>query len=315
MARIPKKTADRFIKMVPKYQKILKIAKNHDVNESDTVSILNDIFGEVFGYDKILEVTSEFAIHGTYCDLAIKIDNEVKFLIEAKAIGIDLKDNHIKQAVNYGANHGNEWVILSNGIEWRIYRIRFEKPINYDLVCTFDFMSINPRKEKDQNCLFLIAKEGIEKDSRKEFYEKAKSVNRYVIGSMILSKPILNVIRRELKKLAEGVKIEIDEIENIIKTEVLKREVLEGKLAEEAEGRVKKFYHQKVKKKANPKQRKNRNNSLSTASKESVTQQISQEKGTNEVTKENLGNNFTNKVLKDNGTPGLSLQDNQSPLA
>jgi hypothetical protein len=37
----------------------------------------------VFGYDKYSEVTSEFAIRGTYCDLAIKIDGALKTLIEA----------------------------------------------------------------------------------------------------------------------------------------------------------------------------------------------------------------------------------------
>ena len=40
----------------------------------------------VFGYDKYSEVTSEFAIRGTYCDLAIKIDGALKTLIEAELL-------------------------------------------------------------------------------------------------------------------------------------------------------------------------------------------------------------------------------------
>lgn len=59
MANIPKKVVERFIKSVPKFQKVLQIAKDRDVNESDTVAILNDIFGDVLGYEKYLEVTSE----------------------------------------------------------------------------------------------------------------------------------------------------------------------------------------------------------------------------------------------------------------
>ncbi len=38
----------------------------------------------------------EFAIRGTFCDLAIKMDGKVEFLIEAKAIGRELKDNHLR---------------------------------------------------------------------------------------------------------------------------------------------------------------------------------------------------------------------------
>ena len=51
MAKIPKKVIDRFVKSMGKYQKVLKIAKDRDVNESDTVAIIGDIFAEVFGYD------------------------------------------------------------------------------------------------------------------------------------------------------------------------------------------------------------------------------------------------------------------------
>jgi hypothetical protein len=99
MATIAKKVKDRFSKIVPKFQRILSKAKDRDVNESDTVNIINDMLDEVFGYDKYLDVTSEFAIRGTYCDLALKLDGKVQFLIEVKAIGLDLKDNHLRQAL------------------------------------------------------------------------------------------------------------------------------------------------------------------------------------------------------------------------
>lgn len=242
MANIPKKVTERFVKSVPKFQRILRIAKDRDVNESDTVAVLNDMFGEVFGYDKYLEVTSEFSIRSTYCDLALKVEDKVQFLVEAKAIGIELKDSHIKQACDYGANHGAQWVVLANGIDWRVYRIRFEQPINFDLVCTFDFLALNPRHEKDEELLFLLAKEGLGKNAREDFYEKVQSVNRYVIGNLMLAEPVLAVVRRELKKLADGMKIDAAEVEQIVRTEVLKREIVEDEEAEAAQTRVSKFY-------------------------------------------------------------------------
>ena len=242
MGTIPKKVADRFNKTIPKYQKLLKIAKDRDVNESDTVSIIKDILSDVFGYDKYLELTGEFAIRGTYCDLAIKIDDKVQFLVEVKAIGIDLKETHMRQALDYGANHGVQWIVLTNGIEWQLYRIRFEKPINYDVVYSFDFTGINARGEKDRDNLFLISKEGLAKNAREEFYEKVQSVNRFIIGSLILSEPTLSVLRKELRKFSDGVKIDIDEIKTMVRSEVLKRELVEGEEAEAAQAKVKRFY-------------------------------------------------------------------------
>lgn len=73
---------------------------------------------EVFGYDKYAEITSEYTIKGTYCDLAIKLEGKLQMLVEVKAIGLDLKDAHLKQAVDYAANQGVEWVILTNGAVW-----------------------------------------------------------------------------------------------------------------------------------------------------------------------------------------------------
>ncbi len=257
MAKLPKKITERFQKSIPRFQKVLQIAKDRDVNESDTVAILNDILGEIFGYDKYIEVTSEFAIRGTYCDLAIKIGEKVEFLIEAKAIGIELKEQHVKQAIDYGANHGVQWVILTNGIEWRVYRIRFEKPINYDLVCSFYFTELNHKDENTQEKLFLLCKEGLTKNAREDYFDKVQSVNRYVIGNLILSEPVVSVVRRELRKLADGLKVDAVEVERIIRTEVLKREIIEGDDAEAASKRVTKFYKKstasKPRKPASPK--------------------------------------------------------------
>ena len=242
MASVPKRVGERFVKGVSRFQKILRIAKDRDVNESDTVAVLNDIFADVLGYDKYVDITSEFSIRGTYCDLAVKIDDKVQYLIEAKAVGIELKDSHVKQAIDYGANHGLQWVVLTNGVDWRVYRIRFEKPINFDLVCSFDFLSINPRDERDQELLFILSKEGVNKNVREDFYDRVQSVNRFVIGNLILSDPVVAEIRRELRKLAGGMKIDIAEVEQIVRAEVLKREIVDGEEAEAAKVKVDKFY-------------------------------------------------------------------------
>lgn len=242
MFKIPKKVSDRFKKTVPRFQKVLAIAKDRDVNESDTVAILNDILGEVFGFDKYLEVTSEFAIRSTYCDLAIKVDGKTQFLIEAKAIGIELKETHVKQAIDYGANHGVQWVVLTNGLDWRVYRIRFEQPINFDLVFSFDFTTLSASTQKDQVMLYTLSKEGLAKEVRELFYEKVQSVNRYVIGQLIVADPVTSVIRRELRKLADGMQVDMDEVCELLRKQVLKREVVEGDDADAAAKRVGKFY-------------------------------------------------------------------------
>jgi len=233
MASIPKKTIERFLKEVSKFQQILQNAKNRDINEADTVTIVTDILCYIFGYDKYSEITGEFAIRGTYCDLAVKLDGNVKFLIEVKAIELSLKSNYIRQALDYGANLGIQWIILTNGIMWEIYQVYFEKPIRAEIVFSFNFLELNPRKIDCQEKLFLLCKEGLKKAAIDEFQEHRKIVNRFNIAAIILGETVLNTIRRELNKISLQ-RVEISEIDNILENEIFKRDVIDGKEAMKA---------------------------------------------------------------------------------
>jgi predicted type IV restriction endonuclease len=235
MASIPKRVEDRLVAGIKKFQPVLALAKSKDVNESDTVVILNDLLGEIFGYAKYFDITSEFAIRGTYCDLAIKLDGKITVLIEAKAIGHELKDSHVKQAIDYAANQGVDWVVLTNAAHWRIYKVIFGKPIDQDLVCEFDFCSLNPKDETHLQFLFLLTKEGWAKSAVVEFSEQKQALSRQFVAATILGDPVLSVIRRELKRLSPEVRIEIEQIRTVLTQEVIKREVIEGDKYLEAE--------------------------------------------------------------------------------
>lgn len=239
---IPKRVEERLLKTVPRFQQVLKNAKDRDVNETDTVSIIKDILSEVFGYDKYLELTSEYAVRGTFCDLAIKIENKIEFLIEAKAIGLELKESHLRQALDYCANSGVQWSILTNGATWYIYKVKFEQPINADLICSFSLIDLDVKNEELREKLFIVCKEGLAKDAREEFHEKILTINRFLLGALICSDEIIFHIRRELRKVSGGVLASAEEILKVLTGEVLKRDVLEGDEASKAQSRIKKYY-------------------------------------------------------------------------
>jgi len=114
----------------------------------------------------------------------------------------------------------------------------------------------------------------LSKNAREDFYEKVQSVNRYVIGRLILSEPVLTVLRRELKRMAEGVKVDVSDVEQIVRAEVLKREVVEGEEADAALSKVNKFYR-----KSNPRRSKKPQEavSLKPPQEESVTDRLLRE--------------------------------------
>lgn len=232
---IPKKVADRISAGLKRFKPVIESAKSRDVNESDTSMIVTDMLAELLGYDKYNDITREYAIRGTYCDLATKIDGKLSKLIEVKAIGVELRDNHMKQAVDYAANQGVEWVILTNGQIWKVYSVSFSKPICADLVLELDILGMQPNDEDSHDDLFLISKEGVQKSGLDLYQGQLRVRSRFNLAAIILSEPILHAIRREVKRLDPDVRISVEEITEALNKEVLKREVIEGEKAAEAQ--------------------------------------------------------------------------------
>ena len=238
MSAIPAKILPRLTTGIKKFQAILQTAKAKDINESDTVVIITDMLSEIFGFDKYSEITSEFAIKKTWCDLAIKIEEKVKFLIEVKAIGLLPKEDHIKQAVDYGSNYGVDWVILTNGIRWKIFKIIYGKPISNDLVYEFDFLTLNAKKEADLCLLYYVSKESMTKSALEEYHVQKQSLSKFFIGQVLLTEVILDAIRKHVKKITPNAKLEIDDIKEVLSNEVVKREIYEGEKAEDAKKKI-----------------------------------------------------------------------------
>lgn len=238
MAQVPAKVTQRLQAEVKRFQPILASAKSRDVNESDTVIIVTDMLSAVFGYDKYSEITSECSIRGTWCDLGIKIDGTFQYLIEVKAIGLDLKEAHTKQAVDYSANQGADWVILTNGETWRVYKVTFAKPIGQELVLEFNFSQLNHKKSADTELLYNLTREGLVKSALGEFHAQRQALSRFFLSAMVLSDPVLELIRRELRRLSPNVKIDLEQIKSALTLEVIKREVVEGEKAEDARKKI-----------------------------------------------------------------------------
>ena len=238
MATIPTKVLTRLTTGLKKFQTIVSNAKAKDINESDTVVIITDMLAELFGYDKYSEITSEQAIKKTFCDLAIKFEGKLQFIIEVKAAALELKEDHIRQAVNYGASSAVDWVILTNGTYWKVFKIIFGKPVSHELVYEFDFTTLSAKKQNDLELLYCVCRESLGKSVLETFRNQKQTLSRFFIGQIILTETVVDSIKKAMKKVAPDVKVTNEEILGILESEVLKREVLEGEKAIESKKRI-----------------------------------------------------------------------------
>jgi predicted type IV restriction endonuclease len=238
MATTPTRIASRLAETLKRFQPIVESARKRDINESDTVVLMTGILSESLGFDKYSDITTEYAIRGTYCDLALKVDGKIKILMEAKAIGIELRDQHVKQAVDYAANKGLEWVILSNAVTWKIFKVVFSKPIQHYLVAELNFLDLNHKNQDDIDKFYIICKEAIAKNSLEDYFIQKQATNKFMVGNLLTGEAILNQIRKDLRMIYPDIKVNLEEINQVLQQEVIKREILDGEEADEARRKI-----------------------------------------------------------------------------
>ena len=240
MVKIPKKVLDRFSERLKQFQTVAASHRQRDVSEADTVTLVKDILADTFGYDKYLELTSEYQIRGTYCDLAVKIDGKIKYLVEVKAAAIDLNDGHLRQAIGYATSEGIEWVVLTNAVEWQLHRLKFGQPVETELVASFNLINVNLKNDDDLQKLYLWCREGVASAAMDVYHQRTQLLNRYTVAIVMQSEPVIAIARRERRRIFPEIKIEPEMIAELLINEVLKREVLEGEKVKEAHTRINK---------------------------------------------------------------------------
>ena len=188
---------------------MIEVAAKTDANEAETRTRIHDIFGMLMGYDRYEHITQEYAIHGAgdtvHCDIAVQLDHKEAskpdFLVELKRVNMDLTPKHLRQAASYAIDIGCEWVLLTNGKEWKLYHISFGKPPQTKLVDSWNLIT------GDTSILAgkfnLIGYKNIKRGGLARLWEKSNVLAAQNLLKIILSEQSLTLIRRELKKATD----------------------------------------------------------------------------------------------------------------
>jgi len=204
------------------FSPVIKRSLQNKSNEADTRIIINDLLEKVFGYDKYFEVTAEHMVKSTYVDYAIVIDGKAEILIEVKSMDSNLKQDHIRQTVNYAASEGVKWAILTNGCEWQLYRVIVDKQVDKELFLKFSLLD---PEIIDYTDLYVLTKESLRKGLIDEYWDYKNALKPSVVLNVLLSQPVIDKLRREVSA-ASGYKVTSEEIVDILVSKVIRPEVI-----------------------------------------------------------------------------------------
>ena len=133
----------KFTQSIKEYKKKFLDKPLGELDESGTRLLINHFLTEMLGYETLSEVKTEYMIKGTYADYVIQVGGKRHFLVEVKALSLNLSSNHLRQSINYGANEGIDFVLLTNGKVFELYRVIFEKPISHELIFSLNLSDLS----------------------------------------------------------------------------------------------------------------------------------------------------------------------------
>lgn len=151
------------------------------MNEENTKATLIEPVLRALGWDveDVDEVQREFKAHSRHkpVDYGLLVVRTPRLLIEAKAFGENLGDHRwVNQIMGYASVAGVEWVVLTNGDDYRIYNTHAPVVVEEKLFRSIQVTSGNSAVEET---LELLAKNRLE-ENRIEVLWRAHFVDRQV---------------------------------------------------------------------------------------------------------------------------------------
>ena len=178
----------------------------------------------MLGWDTFENVTGEHRIKGNYADFAIRDGKDLLAIIEVKAVGTTLGPKHLYQAVSYAANEGVEWVWLTNGCDWQVYRVVFSKPVDHDLAFRVSICDKEMKPKDKVELLYLLSNEARRADELNAYYEKKAALSGANAARLLLNEKMLRTLRAEMRA-ATGHLATLEEIATILVEEVIRPEL------------------------------------------------------------------------------------------
>jgi hypothetical protein len=180
-------------------KKWLGKSKGKSLNEADTRICVNDFLTDVLGYQMHEEIKTEYAIRGQYADYVIQLKRKKQFVVEVKAMEIDLNAKHLLQASHYAADEGIDWVLLTNGMNIELHRVIFSKPVSDVRIFKFDLSDLS-QIERASDAFVFLTKKAVEKGELEEYWKRFDALTPTKLSKLIFTEEIIGAVRRKVKK-------------------------------------------------------------------------------------------------------------------
>jgi hypothetical protein len=151
-------------------------------------------------------LSRERAIRGAgeteHVDFAVQLkpgdEAEPIIMVELKRVGVDLAKKHLKQVASYAIDSGCEWVLLTNGREWKLYHVEFGQPPKTKLIEQWNLITDDVAELAIK--FEIISYKSVKRNSLKKVWKKATVLSPESLLTAITSLDSVRILCRVLRK-------------------------------------------------------------------------------------------------------------------
>lgn len=204
-------------------------SKGKASTEEDARIIINDILAYVLGYDKYNDLKTEFKDRNGRLDYIVKLSegmhakkkDKYDFVIEAKAINQDIKQDYINQTLTYCLSANVDYFVLTNAKDWQLYRVHKTKNKNEAQM----IWEVNLMDGSDLDTLvedmYVFTKHAYLENKWEEVADHSKATDLPDILAVIYSDKMIKSIARTLRDIHE-VKVAEEVLKEVISEKLFK---------------------------------------------------------------------------------------------
>lgn len=218
---------DRIRRLKARLEELKDSGAANKLSEADTKRLLIEELLSAVGWDmtSFAHVQREWRRRPTDepVDFALKIDRQIKLLVEAKRLRASLSAKDVKQLLAYASAAGVKWCLLTNGNEVRIYNSLAEEVVERKLLFELTIDQIDTPKglplDHFAEKLQLLSPESISAGRIDDVWESSYGVQNVTWALQDIlstqSTALVNLVRKTLQQ--RGVKLSSKQVREHLK--------------------------------------------------------------------------------------------------
>ena len=174
------------------------------VNEATTRALFLNPLLRALGYSSIDDLLFEYFLPDgkRFLDYRLVVGGVPKVSVEAKALAVPLSNDDAAQVISYASILGDEWAVVTNAREWRLYNSFAKADLSGKLVLSTSLIGWETDEQFDAvfEQLWLISQEAFESSGGPTSWLTAKRLDVEVLSMLTdPASPTLKSLRKQLE--------------------------------------------------------------------------------------------------------------------